>query len=79
MYLAFRRSAWSTAYKKKQLREGVDAQVSGTTKKIRSDFGNRKVNAQAELELVGELDGVCVCRVSELICTRSGKPPVEVQ
>jgi len=69
LFLAFRRTAWSEAYKTKQLEIGTRTQVSGTTKKIRSDFEKRKVSVQAYLELVGELDGICVSRVTELICT----------
>jgi len=79
LFVAFRRTAWEAAYKKKQLELGLKTQVGGTTKKIRSDFGNRKVNVQAQLELIGALDGICVSRVSNLTCTPSVKSPAEVE
>jgi len=62
LFLSFRRSAW-TAFRKQSLEPGVRAKIQGKTKKARPHFGNEKVRVSAELNLVGEVDGICVCEV----------------
>jgi hypothetical protein len=73
MFLAFRQDAWRAAYKTKTLSLQVAASVGGTTKKTRPDFNNRKVNVQAEIQLRGIEDGICVCEVLKLDCAPSQK------
>ena len=43
----------------------------GTTKKLRSDFPDCKVNVQAEIQLIGTHDDICVCEVLDLACVPS--------
>lgn len=59
-FLAFRRTAWE-AFRRMPLNINERVRIQGKTKKARSQFGNEKVRVSAELELVGEQDGICVC------------------
>ncbi|MEO2026613.1 MAG: hypothetical protein ABGZ23_12110 [Fuerstiella sp.] len=67
-FLGFRRLAWDEAYKAKKLTTTERTFVGGTTKKRRARYGEKKVNVQAQLHLVGECDGICVCEAFDIIC-----------
>ncbi len=71
MFLAFRKAAWDAAYKSKKLSLVSRTSVGGTTKKLRPDFHNCKVNVQAEIQLVGTYDDIFVCEVLDLTCVPS--------
>ncbi len=65
LFLAFRKTAWE-AFRKLPLRINEHLRIQGKTKKSRPQFGNEKVRVSAELELVGEHDGICVCEVFQI-------------
>jgi hypothetical protein len=71
MFLGFREAAWTAAYRNKRLSESEPTPISGTTKKLRADFGNNKVKAQADLTLLGSHGLVYVCEVNNLKCVPS--------
>lgn len=86
LFLAFRKTAWK-AFRKQPLRKNERLRIQGKTKKSRQQFGNEKVRVSAELELVGEHDGICVCEAFHIetvppwivlqtsdICQESVKP-----
>jgi hypothetical protein len=71
MFLAFRQQAWQAAYRAKSLSLDSATSVGGTTKKVRSDFRNSKVNVQADIQLRGTQDNIHVCEVLRLECEPS--------
>lgn len=73
MFLAFRQQAWCAAYRTKKLSMDSTTSVGGTTKKLRLDFENRKVNVQADILLKGTQDDIYVCEVIRLDCEPSQK------
>ena len=71
MFLAFRRSAWDATYKTRRLSTREPTSVVGTTRKARARYRGKKVSVSANLTLIGELEGVCVCKVKDIICNPS--------
>jgi hypothetical protein len=65
LFVSFRRTAWE-AFRKLPLRINERSRIQGKTKKNRRQFGNEKVRVSAELELVGEHDGICVCEAFKI-------------